>query len=56
MCHPNLACSLRQAALLTRLSPMEIEWAIEEFGRCDTDTHTVWPADGGDFIVCTRPR
>jgi len=24
------------------LDPAEIDWAVEEFGRCDTDTHVAW--------------
>jgi hypothetical protein len=28
---------LEAAAELTELDPHEIEWAIEEYGRCDTD-------------------
>ena len=28
-----------EAAEFMGLSPQEIEWAIEEYGRCDTDAH-----------------
>ena len=33
--------TLSEAAQLLNLAPEEIEWAIEEVGRCDTETYTL---------------
>ncbi len=33
--------SLKKAARITELDPDEIEWAIEEVGRCDAEDWTV---------------
>jgi hypothetical protein len=35
--------SLESAAIVAQLDPGEIEWAIEEYGACDTDEYTVTP-------------
>ena len=34
---------LDEAARITELDPEEIEWAIEEVGRCDTEEWAILP-------------
>ncbi len=33
--------SLEEVANIVELDPHEIAWALEEYGRCETDTHWV---------------
>jgi hypothetical protein len=40
-----------EAAAAMRIDPNEIEWAIEEYGRCDTQ----FPSEPGFGTVCWRP-
>ena len=37
--------SLSELANLVPLDEHEIEWALDEFGRCETDLHTVTMSD-----------
>ena len=37
---------LDEAARVTELDPDEIEWAIEQVGRCDTEKWAILPDDG----------
>ena len=52
---PDLIATLEQAAALIELDEHEIVWAVEQFGRCDSDTHTVLPCDDGVHYI-VRPR
>jgi len=36
---------LDEAARITELDPDELEWAIEQVGRCDTDEWAILPED-----------
>ena len=54
--HPNVVATLEQAARLAQLDPAEICWACEEFGRCDTDGFTIFPADDGDHFIVRPTR
>ena len=37
----RLAQSLEEVAKIVQLDPHEIAWALEEYGRCETDKHWV---------------
>jgi hypothetical protein len=44
---------------MMELDPYEIEWAIEEYGRCDTNTHVAWipsDEDGIEFPTAEPPQ
>lgn len=50
--------TLEQAAERMELDPPEIEWAIEEFGRCDSTECVVWePSEeaGIEFPTAEAP-
>lgn len=43
--------TLEEAAEAMKLDPDEVAWAIEEYGRCDTQ----FADEPGEGIVCWRP-
>ena len=50
---------IEQAAETMNLDVSEIEWALEEFGRCDTDEFVCWQpskANGIDFPTAQAPQ
>jgi hypothetical protein len=53
---PNVVATLAQVVALVRLDEHEILWAIDEFGRCDTDDFEVLPSDDDNYIVVRKPR
>jgi hypothetical protein len=38
--------SLADATRITQLDAGDVEWAIEEYGVCETDEHTIIEVDG----------
>ena len=38
--------SLADATRITQLGEGDVEWAIEEYGVCETDEHTIIEVDG----------
>ena len=41
-------CTLAEAAIAMELDWESIAWAIEEYGRCDTESHTAWDPESPD--------
>ena len=55
MCNPDVVvATLEQVAELVQLDPTEVAWAIEQYGRCDTDDYTVVLAGHYGYVV--KPR
>ena len=50
--------SLEEVAKIMQLDPHEIAWALEEYGRCETDAHCVVVGESGmrgNPLVRNRP-
>ena len=47
--------TLEEAARIAQLNEVDIQWSIEEFGRCETDEHIiVEEGDTPDFELSKR--
>jgi hypothetical protein len=43
--------SLEEAAQITKLNEAEIEWALEEFGICETNEHMIHEDLGRELSI-----